>query len=67
LAKLLPSGLLTYYNGHKGANLSDEAQAIALCGLFLDESIRRWGGCQRRETNTGFGLSLGVVARDALL
>ena len=119
LAKLLPSGLLTYRNGHKEVNLSGEAQAIALCGLFLDEFIRRWsdasterplgnklldlffgGGCTRfdgpgegaveagvqlwlsrfhigqhtyapvlrlEEDGTGFGLSLGVVARDAPL
>lgn len=42
LAKLLPSGLLTYRNGDKEVNLSGEAQAIALCGLFMDEFIRRW-------------------------
>ncbi|MDN5752006.1 MAG: DEAD/DEAH box helicase [Nitrosospira sp.] len=119
LATLLPSGLLTHRNGHKEVNLSGEAQAIALCGLFLDEFIRRWSDSGKEkplgnklidlffghgrtrfdgpgegavtagvqlwlsrfhigqhtyvpvlrleEDRTGFGLSLGVAAREAPL
>lgn len=119
LAKLLPSGLLTYRKGRDEVRISGEVQAVALCSLFFDEFILQWANaiaekpfgnkvldlffCQGRtrfdgpgegavkagvqvwlsrfhlgqhqhppvlwleEVKSGFGLSLGVEARDAPL
>jgi hypothetical protein len=44
LSRMLPAGLLCYRNGNKDIALSGQAQALALCGIVLDELIAMWSG-----------------------